>query len=65
MYLWGCSAFDGGDTSVILLDNAGAPNGEANGQIYVKYWRGQTTGTVVGTLKDWSGNTLANLAAAV
>lgn len=69
LYLWGCKGNDGGDATVILMTNSGVPNGgEANGQIYVKYWRGQTAyaaGQVVGTLKDWNGNVLPNLAAAV
>lgn len=65
MYLWGCAAYDNGDGSTILVDNNGTPNGESNGQIYLQSWRGQTSGSVTGTLKDWSGNVLANLAAAV
>lgn len=65
MYLWGCTATNDGDSSTVLLTNSGTANGEADGQIYVAHQRGQTNGTVVGALKDWNGNALANLAAAV
>jgi hypothetical protein len=65
MYLAYCRGNDDGDASVILLDSSGTDNAEADGQIYVQKWRGQTDGTVVGTLKDWDGNVLASLAEAV
>jgi len=54
MYLWGCSGHDGDDDTVRLLNNE-AQGGGATGQVYVKYWRGQTDGSVTGTLKDWAG----------
>ena len=57
MYLWGCSGWDNGDTTVNVLDNTAQAAG-AIGDIYVSYWRGQTNGAVIGTLKDFAGNTL-------
>lgn len=58
MYLWGCFASDNGDSPAThLLDNTAQAGGSGNnGQIYIENWRGQTTGTVVGSLKDWAGN---------
>ena len=56
MYLWGCAAFDHGDTDTNLIDNTAQAGGSANdGEVRVQYWRGQTDGAVVGTLKDWDG----------
>lgn len=55
MYLWGCSANDDGDPLTNLLDMT-KQSGGTQGQIYLKYWRGQTNGNVIGALKDWSGN---------
>lgn len=63
MYIWRGRGNNDGDATVNLLDNT-AQSGGQTGQIYLKFWRGQTNGAVVGTLKDWSGNVLANLAAA-
>lgn len=61
MYLEGCSANDGGDGSVSLLNNI-AQGGGAIGDIRVGYWRGQIADAViVGQIKDWAGNN-ANLA---
>ena len=59
MWLWGCSAHDGGTSAVRLCNNEAQDGNAANdGQIYVKYWRGQTDGAVTGTLKDWAGAAL-------
>lgn len=57
MWLWGCAGHDGGDSAVTLCDNTAQGAGQT-GQIYVKYWRGQTDGAVVGTLKDFAGNNI-------
>lgn len=56
MYLWGCSAHDGGDASVKLLDNTAQAGGTAqDGEIRLKYWRGQTDGAVIGPVYDFNG----------
>jgi hypothetical protein len=55
MYLWGCAANDNDDATVTLISNNGTPNGEANGQPYVKQYHGQTVGAVDGGVKDWLG----------
>jgi hypothetical protein len=57
MFLWGCSAFDDGDTTVSLIDYT-AQGGGQNGDIHVQYWLGQTYGKVVGPLKDFAGTVL-------
>lgn len=59
MYLWGCGGHDNGDTDVNLIDNTAQAGGSTqDGEVRVKYWRGQKDGAVVGTLKDWDGNDL-------
>ena len=56
MYLWGCGGMDDGDPLTNLLDmTKQSGGGGVNGQIYVKFWRGQTNGNVIGTLQDWNG----------
>lgn len=56
MYLWGCSAHDDGTSAVRLINNEPQTGvGADAGQVYVKYWRGQTDGAVTGTLKNWTG----------
>lgn len=57
MFLWGCSAFDGGDGTISIIDNT-AQGGGATGDIHVQHWLGQTDGKIVGALKDFSGATL-------
>jgi len=56
MYLWGCSAHTDEDASVSVINNTAQSGGSANnGEIRVKYWKGQKTSQVVGTIYDWSG----------
>ena len=57
MYLWGCIAHDDGDTDVQLITNEEQGGGSGNaGEVRVKYWRGQTDGSVTGQLYDFDGN---------
>lgn len=55
MWLWGCSGHDGGDSTVKLLNNE-PQGGAVSGQVYLKYWRGQTDGAVMGTLRKFDGS---------
>jgi hypothetical protein len=55
MWLWGCSAHDNNDPLNSLITNQ-AQIGLATGQVYVKYWRGKTDGSIIGTLKNFDGN---------
>lgn len=55
MWLWGCQAHNNGDSSVKLITNEAQADNQ-NGQVYVKYWQGQTNGAIVGSLKDFAGN---------
>jgi hypothetical protein len=57
MWLWGCSAHDDDNATVQLLNNTAQVGGSPNdGQIYAKYWRGKTSGAVVGTVKNFDGD---------
>jgi hypothetical protein len=56
-WLYGCKGHNGGDPTVILLDNTAQAAGKI-GKIHVKHWMGQTDGKVVGQLYDWDGNLL-------
>ena len=59
MYLWGCSAHTDEDVSVDIISNLNQAGGSASdGEIRVKYWQGEITDQVVGTLYDWSGTAL-------
>ena len=55
MWLWGCSAHDNNDPLNSLITNQ-AQIGSTTGQVYVKYWRGKTDGSIIGTLKNFDGN---------
>lgn len=60
MYLWGCGGHDDGDSDVDLITNQAQAGGSANdGEVRVKYWRGQSDGGVTGSLKDFDGNDIS------